>query len=112
MIQKVGNIITYCCLVALLLLNGTPRDFIHTFTGHQDTIDHLHIKNHADHHAEFEKGHHHCAFLKDALPVFNFFFETFQIKDLPVESYYFDQAIRSFLSPEKLHTALRGPPLA
>jgi hypothetical protein len=97
--------------VALLLLNGTPREFIHTFTGHQDTIDHLHLKNHADHHAAFEKEHHHCAFLNITLPIFSFYFETFQIKAIPVEIFYFDQALLSFISHERKHTALRGPPL-
>lgn len=110
--KRIGNMLTFMVLAALLLLNGTSREYIHSFTGHHDTVDHCHLNNHTDHHAAFENEHHHCEFLNFLTPVYHPVEENFQIC-------FFKPAISPavphfaiFFSKEEEHTSLRGPPLA
>lgn len=55
-------------LLALLLVFGsTSKEYLHLFTGHEDTVDCTHEGNHG---LSFEKQHHHCEFLSFTLPPF------------------------------------------
>jgi len=69
MIRRAGNIITYLTLVALLLLNGTAHEFLHSFAAHEDTVDIAHSHQPGD--VFFDTEHHHCDFLDLALVAFD-----------------------------------------
>lgn len=103
--------VTFMVLAALLLLNGTPREFIHSFTGHQDTVDHRHLNNHTDHHAAFENEHHHCEFLNFLTPVYHPVEKNFQICFFTQDISLVTPGFEILRSKEKEHTSLRGPPL-
>jgi len=111
MLKRVLHIITSVAIALLLLLNGTAHEFLHSFTGHQDTIDEVHADHDTHHHAAFEKEHHHCDFLDLQTPVFitsalSFhWYTSFQHND------FFVLQTQKGLSPEARHTALRGPPV-
>lgn len=109
MLKRIGNIITYITLVSLLLLNGTAHEFVHSFAGHEDTVD-CSTRSHSDHHAAFENEHHHCDFLDLAVPVFTSASFTFQLHTVLAHTDYFVLPEYSFFSRSILHTALRGPP--
>jgi hypothetical protein len=109
MLKRVLHIFVSAAIALLLLVNGTAHEFLHLFTGHQDTIDEVYC-DHASHHAAFENEHHHCDFLDLQSPVFltstlSFHWYTpFQHND------FFVLQTQKGLSPEARHTALRGPP--
>lgn len=109
-LKRIGNIFTFLVLAALLLLNGTSREFIHTFTGHQDTVDQRHLCDHTDHHAAFENKHHHCDFLQYVIPVYQSTQESFQLYFLKEKTHPAPLLEAVCLSKERKHTALRGPP--
>ncbi len=111
MLKRIGNIITYITLVSLLLLNGTAHEFVHSFAGHEDTIDCV-TRSHSDHHAAFESEHHHCDFLDLAVPVFTASFFTFELHTSLQHPDYFVLAEYSCFSRELFHTTSRGPPAA
>lgn len=109
MIKKAGHIITYVFLAAILLLNTTPRGFVHDLLcDHKDTIDKV------DHHSKgslhFEAEHHHCDFVQVALSVFDFNYTVFSLRALPEAHPIFGEAVIAFLFATHTHTALRGPP--
>ncbi len=110
MLKRVLNIVVSVAIALLLLLNGTAHEFLHSFTGHEDTIDCVHAADHKAHYAAFEKEHHHCSFLDLQTPVFitsslSFhFYVPYQHND------FFVLQTQKGLSPEARHTALRGPP--
>ena len=110
--KRIGNMLTFMVLAALLLLNGTSREFVHSFTGHHDTVDHCHLNNHTDHHAAFENEHHHCEFLNFLTPVYHPVEENFQICFFKPANSPAVPHFATFFSKEKEHTSLRGPPLA
>jgi hypothetical protein len=59
-------IIPSLLLAVLLLFGNAPKEFVHLFANHQDTV-HTH---HNDGDLSFEPEHHHCEFLSYALPLF------------------------------------------
>lgn len=109
MLKRILNIFIAAFLVLLMMLSGIAHEFVHSFIGHEDTIDHVSDKNHRGA-ISFEKEHHHCNFLEFPAPVFlassiqlpfhqtSGHTEKFLLEDLCV-----------FTRPG-LHTALRGPP--
>lgn len=109
MLKRIGNIITYITLVSLLLLNGTAHEFVHSFAGHEDTID-CSTGSHSDHHASFEREHHHCDFLDLAVPVFTTTSFNFQLLTVLQHPGHFIVPEYSCFSRDIVHTALRGPP--
>ena len=50
----------------LLLFGGAPKEAIHLFADHKDTVHTVH----KDGELSFESEHHHCDFLDYALPLF------------------------------------------
>lgn len=109
--KRIGNIFTLVVLATLLLLNSTPREFIHSFAGHQDTVDHLHPQDATDHHADFETQHHHCAFLQLIIPVYNSTEENFQLLFLPEKRVFFLAPTAFVFLEKKGFVLLRGPPI-
>jgi hypothetical protein len=109
MLKRILNIFIAASLVLLMMLSGVAHEFVHSFIGHQDTIDHVQDGKHPGA-MSFEKEHHHCDFLQFPSPVFlssSFYLqvhptlkhtEKVLLADLPV------------FSRPGLHTALRGPP--
>ncbi|HRO43519.1 MAG TPA: hypothetical protein PL009_11845 [Flavipsychrobacter sp.] len=94
-------------LSVLLIFGGTAKEYVHLFTGHQDTT-HSH---HCGGELSFENEHHHCTFLSFALPdfvhshfftPFFFFVKSFQEHVALVPAMVTEQEIFQFL--------LRGPP--
>lgn len=110
MLKRIGHIVVAVSVFILLLLNGTAHEFLHSFAGHEDTVDCVHTDTQHRQQASFEKEHHHCDFLDLQTPVFltsslHFtFFTPFEHSD-----FYVLQTQKG-LSPEARHTALRGPP--
>ncbi|HET8573691.1 MAG TPA: hypothetical protein VFL76_07455 [Edaphocola sp.] len=109
--KRIGNMLTFMVLATLLLLNGTSREFIHSFTGHQDTVDHRHLNDHTDHHAAFENEHHHCEFLNFLTPVYHPVEENFQICFFKPEIPWITLSFETLFPKAKEHTSLRGPPV-
>jgi hypothetical protein len=109
MFKKALHIGVALSLVLLLMLNGISHEFLHTFAGHEDTVDMVH-NDRAGSTATFEKVHHHCDFLQLQTPAFLPSFISYHFYT-PVE--HSDFVVRDFyasLSPRLGHTALRGPP--
>lgn len=108
MLKRFLNIVTCIAVVFLLLLNGTAHEFLHTFSGHEDTVDCIHREDGAA--PSFEQQHHHCDFLDLQSPVFlpaSFSFSLFQPT---LYNDYYVGANLLFFNREQEHTALRGPP--
>jgi len=110
MLRRAGNIITFITLVALLLLNGTAHEFVHSFAAHEDTIDlpHSHIPGKTF----FEKEHHHCDFLDLAIVAFDHVSYKFSLSLLKeyIASYPFYCGLTAHGKIFSLSD--RGPPLA
>jgi len=95
-------------LAVVLFFGSTPKEFIHLFTHHTDTVHSAHEKDGL----VFDPIHHHCTFLSYALPLF--------IKDdaQPVFTYHDPVSYPQYnavyvTSPAvaAIYTAdLRGPP--
>jgi hypothetical protein len=109
MLKRTIHIAVTLTLVLLLMMNGISHEFIHSFSGHQDTVDCVHDE-HSGSHASFEKVHHHCDFLDLQSPVFLtsslsfYFYNNLQHND------YFVLSGQPFFSADVRYTALRGPP--
>lgn len=97
-------------IALLLLLNGISHEFLHTFTGHQDTFDCVHNDDHGPGHASFETIHHHCDFLDLQSPVFLTSTLHFHCYTSFEHNDFFVLRTQKGLSPDTGHTALRGPP--
>jgi hypothetical protein len=65
-IRKTGHIVISAWLAILLLFGSTPKEYIHLFAGHKDTV-HSHLEKDG---LVIEPEHHHCSFLSYALPFF------------------------------------------
>ena len=106
-IRKTGHIVISAWLAILLLFGSTPKEYIHLFTGHEDTV-HSHFEKDG---LVIEPEHHHCSFLSYSLP---FFVNDAQvIKLYKPSSVYF--VYNSFIAVaytqnSSLTTYLRGPP--
>lgn len=110
MLKRIIHISITAALFFLLLLNGISHEFIHAFTGHEDSVDCVHTDRSGHHQASFEKVHHHCDFLDLQSPVFitAAFHYSFYIP--PEHSNFFVLNAVPSRNPETRHTALRGPP--
>lgn len=97
-------------LLGVLLFGNTPREFIHLFTVHEDTV-HVRTSPQGKNELSFDSVHHHCSFLDDALAPF-VPTETITLlwlsglvhHPLPFAHYQY-RAGRMSIAP-----ALRGPP--
>lgn len=108
MLKRFLNIVTCIAVVFLLLLNGTAHEFLHTFSGHKDTVDCAHREDGAT--ASFEQQHHHCDFLDLQSPVFLASSFSFSLFIPTLHNDYYVGASLLFFSRQLGHTALRGPP--
>jgi len=109
MLKRVVHIGVTLTLVFLLMLNGISHEFVHAFSGHEDTIDCIHTDA-SGQHAAFEKAHHHCDFLNLQAPVFLPSYISFQLSTPLEHNDYFVTNEYTSLAPDKAYTALRGPP--
>lgn len=109
MLKRSLHIIVSVAIALLLLLNGTAHEFLHSFTGHEDTVDCVH-DDHKPTHAAFEKEHHHCDFLNLQSPVFLTSTLHFDFYTPLGHNDFFVLQTQKGLSPRAEHTALRGPP--
>jgi hypothetical protein len=105
--SRVLHIILPALLGFLVLFGSTAKEYIHSFTGHEDTIHHSHHNGELS----FENEHHHCSFLGDSLepfhgesyfPVIDFIAVTYSHPYAEVASFFTDK--------ESLRATLRGPP--
>jgi hypothetical protein len=92
----------------LLLLFGTAsKEFVHLFSGHEDTV-------HIDHDGTgpfFESEHHHCDFLDQVLPSFDNDIAVPYIAFIEQGSYTEYQLHKvQFVQRAIIQTSLRGPP--
>lgn len=110
-VKNIGHFLVYICLVTLLLLTGTAHEFIHSFTGHEDTIDCTHKATSENADFNFENEHHHCSFLNFTFSVFDNSVPNFDCNLLFTENPIYNQYLISFLANAKTHTHPRGPPL-
>ncbi len=109
MLKRILNIIVTASLVFLLMLNGVAHEFVHSFFGHEDTIDRI-IEKGPKGQATFEIQHHHCDFLDLPSPVFltSSYYIGFTTVLLHQDAFLL-QSIQ-LCTQQVLHTALRGPP--
>jgi len=106
LLTRVIHIICSLWLALLLLFGTTPKEAVHLFATHTDTV---HV--HHDTNNYLEKEHHHCGFLElllspfanDAM-VFTCHFHE------PVFFTWSNVTVEDRLCDNPLHTALRGPP--
>ena len=109
MLKRISHITLSLWLAIILLFGNTPKEFIHLFANHTDTV-----------HSRFEKNglviepeHHHCTFLSYALPLFLndnhaiVFCESKFVYPQYHQSYIVSVHVRT---PHIL--SLRGPPVA
>jgi len=88
------------------MMNGVAHEFIHSFFGHQDTIDHV-VK---DGKMSFENQHHHCDFLNLPTPVFLTSSCHINLPFVLLHQDTFLLTTATLISQARLHTSLRGPP--
>lgn len=111
MLKRAGNIFAAVSLFLLLLLNGTAHEFVHIFTGHDDTVDKVHVGHDGrTPYAAFEQEHHHCDFLDLQTPVFLTSVLHFQLFKVLAHTGFYEVRHLPIPCAEALHTALRGPP--
>jgi hypothetical protein len=104
---RIFHSILACWLSLLLLFGSTAKEFVHSFTGHQDTIHHHHGKGELS----FESQHHHCEFLSFVLAPFDhvvlLFIPTLHQPDIPAVNAPTPQHLAERPLPA---AAQRGPP--
>jgi hypothetical protein len=107
LIKKIAHIVFSAWLSLLLLLGTTPKEFIHSFTNHKDTVDKLPSKGFV-----IDNKHHHCVFLGFNLmpfaegyqqPIIHFTKQSFQIQHFAVTTV--------FIPRNTAALSLRGPPV-
>jgi len=110
MLRRVLNTIIAASLVILMMLSGVAHEFVHSFIGHEDSIDHVHDSKQYPGATSIGKVHHHCDFLEFPSPVF--LAASFYIPFHPALEHTekFLLADPAVFSRPGLHTALRGPP--
>ena len=106
MIKKTAHIAFSVWLSLLLLFGSTPKEFIHNFANHADTIDSRISKG-----LVIDKVHHHCSFLSFNLmpfaegfqqPLLRLIKQSFQIQHAT--------AVAVFVPYSTATLSLRGPP--
>jgi hypothetical protein len=92
----------------MLLFGVTPKEAIHTFTAHQDTIHRHDVAGPC-----LEKAHHHCQFLGFTLDAFSEGISLPRITPLVNEFVQPTDAL-SIVTVQRqiIATSLRGPPVA
>lgn len=106
MLKRGLHIVLSAWLAILLLFGTTPKDFIHVFADHKDTV-------HTQHQGfVLEKQHHHCTFLSFSLTVFD------NDQQLPFVARLFTEHHGNYIITTErsvnrsvVYTALRGPPV-
>ena len=107
--KRIVHIILSVWLSAIVLFGSTPKEFIHLFAHHTDTVHSVHEKDGL----VIEQEHHHCTFLNYALPLF-----VNDIHAVPIAYYkqVYPQYHESYVADAPVvliqHLFLRGPPLA
>jgi hypothetical protein len=109
LLKRVAHIILSCWLAVILLFGSTSKEFVHLFSGHEDTV---HCNNAKDG-LVFESQHHHCTFLSFCLTAF--------LNDAPasfVPITYFAGYSKPYIvytldviNVSRAITTLRGPPV-
>jgi hypothetical protein len=106
LLKRIVHIVLSVWLGILLLFGSTPKEFIHLFAGHTDTV-------HTHHSSELciEPEHHHCSFLSFTLAPFinSPLPQFFELK----EAYYPRETATTVAHLITLTTfaiLLRGPP--
>ena len=109
MLKRILNILVAASLVFLLMLNGVAHEFVHSFSGHEDTVDRIIPKGERGH-LSFEKQHHHCEFLNLPSPVFltSGYYISFHAVLTHQDAFLLKPI--DLCTRQVLHTALRGPP--
>lgn len=106
--MRTAHIVLSVWLSLLLIFGGTAKEFLHLFTGHEDTVHALHVEDGA---LSFENEHHHCTFLSFALPEFYHdtsvqTFSVFQVLFAPATLF----SVAAAPAGEMFRELPRGPP--
>jgi hypothetical protein len=104
------HIVLAPALAVLLFFAATPKDFLHEFAGHEDTV---HSQHDDDGSLGFSNKHHHCSFL--TLLAMPFEASTFEMQFVQRSLIRYEaQALPSPRgeSREASCPASRGPPAA
>lgn len=64
--KRTSHIVLSVLLGVLLVFSTTPKEYIHLFADHHDTVHHAHD----DDVTHVDPEHHHCQFLELSLPPF------------------------------------------
>lgn len=64
--KRISHIVLSVLLGVLLVFSTTPKEYIHLFAGHEDTVHHPHD----DDVTHVDPEHHHCQFLELSVPPF------------------------------------------
>lgn len=107
MLKRITHIVLSVLLGVLLVFSTTPKEYIHLFAGHQDTVHH----EHDDDVTHFDPEHHHCQFLELSLPPFIGNDVSFSFPSHVVEYAQYYTSLEGRLM-EKIVSVryLRGPP--
>jgi len=109
MFRRILNILVAASLVFLLMLNGVAHEFVHSFAGHEDTIDRV-VTGKQKGQVYFENEHHHCDFLHLPAPVFLTSSYYIAFPPFLLHKDKFRVVSVAICTLEQLHTSLRGPP--
>jgi len=66
LLQRIAHIILSVWLSIILLFGSTSKEFVHLFSGHEDTVHCTNVKDGL----VIESLHHHCTFLSFCLTAF------------------------------------------
>ena len=106
--KKLAHIVFSVWLSVLLLFGSTPKEFIHNFADHTDTVDTRIAKG-----LVADKVHHHCSFISFNLMPFE---DGFQPALIPLTTtIYYSHTVSlptTFLPRSIKATTQRGPPQA
>jgi hypothetical protein len=109
LIKRVSHIVLSAWLAILLLFGGTSKEFVHLFSGHEDTI-HSHNSQGG---LVAEPEHHHCSFLQYSLATF---INDVQAPFVPTSytkhpAQYNETLVACVYATDVVVTSLRGPPI-
>lgn len=108
LVKRIIHIVVSVWLSFLLLFGSTTMSFLHSFTGHEDTVD-----SRGKHDGlAIEKKHHHCAFLGFVLAPFA---NDSQLPVIQFQTLIHFSAYHAIYNAVKLQAhheqlSLRGPP--
>jgi hypothetical protein len=109
LIKRIAHIVLSLWLAIILIFGTTPKEFIHLFANHEDTV---HVHEHTDGFS-IEQQHHHCDFLDDALPLFiNDFSKPVIPQGQHIVAAFYTAYDSQFEGTIIYSTTLRGPPVA